>query len=487
MSVRRIRVNFAFNLMAPLLRLAVAFVTVPIFIQHIGEARYGVMSIVGVLLGYLGFLDLGLSRASTNALAKLRDAPRQERARVLYTTFVLNCCLGLIGAVLLFLLGSFLLTHIISAPADLEQEIARCLPWIACLLPMTLVLGVAVGALESTERFLLANVVQTAGSLVSQIAPVAAALLIAPTLTVVIPAATMGQVFSLLLTLAVVHRLEGPFALTAFDKGEAKRLLGYGGWITVSSVVTPIVASTDQLVIGSLLGVAQVTQYSVPMNLVARSSLIPVALVRTFFPRISSLSVSEGKTLAARAFAPLAYGYAAACVPAIILAPAFFRFWIGADLAEVAAPVAQILFLGIWTNGLALVALTLLQAQGRVSAVGKLHLAEVVPFLLILLWLTSSVGIRGAACAWSLRCIADAIILFWIAEIGRRELAAVLVPALALCSSVAVSLHVGLSAPVALAAAAAAGAAILAVAAIASEEWRGLFGTVYDRIHEAIV
>jgi hypothetical protein len=42
------------------------------------------MSIVWVLLGLFGLI-WGLSRAVTNALAKLRDAPQAHRARVLLT------------------------------------------------------------------------------------------------------------------------------------------------------------------------------------------------------------------------------------------------------------------------------------------------------------------------------------------------------------------------------------------------------------------
>ena len=83
MSRRPLRINFIVNLLSPAMRIAVALVTVPIYLHHVGEARYGVMSIVWVLLGLFGFLDLGLSRAVTNALAKLRDAPQAHRARVL--------------------------------------------------------------------------------------------------------------------------------------------------------------------------------------------------------------------------------------------------------------------------------------------------------------------------------------------------------------------------------------------------------------------
>jgi hypothetical protein len=44
MSRRPLRTNFVFNLLYPLARLAVSFVTVPIYMHHVGDARYGVIS-----------------------------------------------------------------------------------------------------------------------------------------------------------------------------------------------------------------------------------------------------------------------------------------------------------------------------------------------------------------------------------------------------------------------------------------------------------
>ena len=80
MSTRPLKTNFVVNLLSPIARIAVSLVTIPIYIHHLGDARYGVLQIAWILLGYFGFLDLGLSRASTNALAKLRAAPQSDRA-----------------------------------------------------------------------------------------------------------------------------------------------------------------------------------------------------------------------------------------------------------------------------------------------------------------------------------------------------------------------------------------------------------------------
>src|ERR1700722_16611882 len=101
MTTRTLKTNFAINVSGAVVPLFVSLVTVPIYVRHIGDARYGVLSIVWVLLGYFGFLDLGLSRAAVNALARLRDAPQGDRARVLVTTLVLNLSLGLFGSLCL--------------------------------------------------------------------------------------------------------------------------------------------------------------------------------------------------------------------------------------------------------------------------------------------------------------------------------------------------------------------------------------------------
>jgi O-antigen/teichoic acid export membrane protein len=447
-------------------------VTIPIYLRHVGEARYGVISIVWVLLGLFGFLDLGLSRAVTNALAKLRDAPQTQRARVLLTTFGLNLGIGLIGGVVLYLFGGFLLSHFISVPEPLTPEVSQSLPWIACLLPLTLIATAGVGALDSRELFLLVNLIQIVSISLSQIAPVIMAVFVSPSLMVVIPTAVVAQALGSIAILVCVYRLEGPFSLRALDWSEARKLLGYGGWMAATNMINPALASADQFIIGSVMGVIAVAHYAVPMNLVLRSGFIPWAFGRTFFPRMSSLSGDAAYALGGRALSSMAYGFAAVCAPAIILSPTFFRYWIGADFAMISAPVAQILFPGMWMSGLSLVGFTLLQSQGRADLTGKLSMLEFVPFLAILWVLTVKFGIVGAAFAWSLRCTADALAVFWASGMTRRRLLPLLPPGALLVAAVVLGRSLGSNIFVHLLVAAFTASVAAALSYFFSEEWR---------------
>jgi O-antigen/teichoic acid export membrane protein len=474
MSTRPIRINFIVNLLSPMTRIVVALVTVPLYLHHIGDARFGVMSIVWVLLGLFGFLDLGLSRAVTNALAKLRDAPQAHRARVLLTTFGLNAGFGVLGGVVLYVFGGLMLKHFISMPDEISAEVSWSLPWIACLLPLTLISAAGAGALESRELFLLVNSIQIFAMTLAQVAPIVAAIFVSPSLTVVIPTAAVSQGLGAIVVLAVVYRLEGPFSLRAIDWGEARKLLNYGGWMFATQVLVPAVGSADTFIIGSVAGVAAVAHYSVPLSLVLRSSAIPVAFGRTLFPRLSSLSGDAAHPLGACALSMMAFGFATICAPAIILSHTFFRYWIGADFAAAAAPVAQLLFPGMWMSALSLVAFTLLQSQGRPDLTGKVYIVQALPGIAFFWGMTIAFGIVGAAAAWTARCLPEASAMLWLSGMKRRDFVLLLPPAALLAASLIIARFLGSNPVITFPVAALIGAVSFVLGYSFSEDWRSL-------------
>ena len=66
---------------------------------------------------------------------------------------------------------------------------------------------------------------------------------------------------------------------------------------------------------------------------------------------------------------------------------------------------------GAWANGIAFLPYGFLQARGKPHVTAKVGIAEIVPFFLVLWFLTTRLGLPGAALAWTLRVTANCIVL----------------------------------------------------------------------------
>jgi O-antigen/teichoic acid export membrane protein len=404
--------NFAYNVIGALLPLAVALGTVPFYIHQIGLARYGVVSITWVLLGYFGFLDFGLSRASANALAKLGHASPRERSPVLVTAFCCNLGLGLFGGLILYFAGNFVLLHVVKIPGSLIVETREAYPWMAAMLPLGLLSGVTTGALESREKFLLSNTLGSFGTMAGQIVPLICAYRIGPSLDVVIPATLLMRLLTVLLSYAIVIRLEWPVRIFDASLLWARKLFGYGSWVTVSSVLNPLLDTSNQLIIGAMLGAASVAIYSVPMMLATRSQVFATSLSRTLFPRNSRGTHEDAVDVTRRATVSITYGFGMVCAPAILLAGPFLHLWLGHRFAMASEPIAQLLMFGAWTNGIAFLPYGFIQARGKPHVTAAIGLVEVIPYFAALWFLVTTMGLEGAAIAWTLRVTLNCAALY---------------------------------------------------------------------------
>lgn len=437
--------NFIYNIAGALLPLIVSLGTVPLYIHQIGLARYGVVTITWVLLGYFGFLDFGMSRATANALAKLGHASPQERSPVLMTAFYCNLCLGLAAGIIMYGIGYLVLLHLVKIPSDLIVETREAFPWIAAMLPLGILSGITTGALESRERFLLSNILGSVGTMAGQMLPLICCYVIGPSLDVVIPATLLTRLIVVLLTYGIVIRLEWPLRLLDFDMAWLRKLFGYGSWASISSLLNPLLDTSNQLIVGATLGVAAVAGYSVPMTLAMRSQVVATALSRTLFPRMSRLGQIEALENMQRATRSLAYGFGMVCGPAILFSGAFLRIWIGAHFQATSQTVAQILMFGAWMNGVAFLPYSFLQAQGRPHITATVGLIEVIPFFIVLWLLIENLGLPGAALAWTLRVSINCVVLFLLSDAINRKTLILLPGILLMLASLTIAVAVPMS------------------------------------------
>lgn len=418
--------NIASNLVGALVPLAITLFTVPIYLHHVGAARYGVILVAWSLLGYFGFMDLGISRATTNALAKIADGgASDEKDRVFWSSFIINGCLGLVGGVILYFAGSYLFLHVMKISPDLHAEIAGSVPYIACMLPLALMMGVGVGTAEAHEKFPTLNLIQSIGLILGQVLPLSAVLLFGPSLLLIMPI-MLGVRFLTFAAITLFAMRVGHIQWRPIvDIPRVKALFAFGGWVTVTNLVGPIMTNADQFVIGSLRSIAVVPSYAVPMNIITRTQILPTMLTRTLFPVFSRVEHLEGRALVGATLAHLSTITTLVYVGGIFLADPFFRLWLGADMAAQTAPVFALLALGAWWNCLAFIVYSALQGQGRPRTVATIHAIEVLPYVALLLMLVHWYGVVGAAIAWSLRAAIDSVLLAWAFKVDRATALAI--------------------------------------------------------------
>ena len=437
MSRKAFSANLVYNVFGALLPIVTSLGTVPFYIHQIGLARYGVVTISWVLLGYFGFLDFGLSRASANALAKLGTA--QERSPVLATAFCCNLGLGLIGGLILYAVGHVVLLHLVKVPGSLLGETSAAYPWMAAMLPLGMLSGVATGALESRERFLLSNTLSSFGTMTGQVLPLICAYAIGPSLEVIIPATLLARLLAVTVSYTVVVRSEWPVSPFDVNRVWMRKLFGYGSWVSVSSILNPLLDTSNQLIVGAMLGAAAVANYSIPMTLATRSQVFATALARTLFPRNSRVSQAEADANTRNATASLAYGFGMVCAPAIFLAGPFLRLWVGRRFAIESEAVAQIVMFGAWSNGVAFIPYGFIQARGRPHITAKVGLVEVIPYVLVLWLLITTFGLPGAAWAWTIRVTINCAALIWLSGCFNREVWRLAPAFLLMCAALAIA------------------------------------------------
>lgn len=410
MSVKR---DTVYNLCGSIAPMFVSLVTVPAFLHLIGNARYGVLAIVWLFLGYFGMFDPGITRAAAFHIARLH-APNhaKERESVFWTALLINLAFGIVGGLILYFAARPIFMSTFKMPESMRVEVMKSLPWLAASIPVSIVTGVLGGALQAREWFGFSNTVNVANATISQLAPLAVAYWHGPDLAWLIPTVLIARALGAIpISIALIRAL--PLGVGgSFDGSRFKQLFSYGGWVTITNLLNPVLSTMDRMLIGSLLSAEAVAFYTVPFNLVGRAMVVPGALANSLFPKLSRGSKEESARLASDSVAALAAVMTPMIVIGMTALPIFMRHWVGYSFAEHAVPVGIILLVGIWINGLAYIPYGHLQASGRPDIVAKFHAVELIPFL-GLLWLgLHYFGLVGAAYAWTVRVAFDAALLF---------------------------------------------------------------------------
>jgi len=426
----RLARNVIWNLLGNGSPLLVAIVAIPLLIEGLGTARFGVLTIAWMVVGYFGLFDLGLGRALTKLVAeKLGAGQDTEVPPLVWTAMSLMTGFGVLGAVVVALLSPWLVGSALKIPPELQTETLRAFSLLAASIPLVIVTTGLRGILEAYQKFGLINAIRVPLGLLTFLGPLA----VLPFSHSLVPVVGALVVARLLSGIAFVVALARVVPVLRRPVGLHRELIGplasFGGWMTVSNLVGPLMVYLDRFLIGAMVSMTSVAYYTTPYEMITKLRIIPTAMMRVLFPAFAT-AFAQDQAHAARLFGRAVRYIFLIFFPVILIAVTFARegltVWLGPEFAENSTHVLQLLAVGVFINSHASVPFGLVQGAGRPDITAKLHLIELPLYGLGLWWLVGATGITGAAVAWVARVVVDTGALFVVAKrilpaTGRRS------------------------------------------------------------------
>jgi O-antigen/teichoic acid export membrane protein len=419
-SGRLLARNTIWNLLGNGAPLLVAVFSIPVLIQALGKDRFGILALAWALIGYASLFDIGLGRALTQLVArKLGSGEHHEIPRLAWTSLLLMLALGVAGAVVVAAISPWLVHRVLKIPEGLQSEVLRSFLLLALSIPAVIVTAGLRGLLEAHQRFRLVNALRIPTGVFNFLGPLLIlpfSRSLVPVVGILVAGRFLGCLAHLLACFRVMPELRRAVAWHGHSAGP---LLRFGGWMTVTNIIGPLMVTSDRFLIGALVSVTAVAYYATPFEVVSKLLLVPTGVVGVVFPAFS-VSFANDRNRAALLYGRSVKYILLALFPITLLIVALahngLALWLGVDFAGHSTRVAQWLAIGVLANGLALVPISFVQGIGRPDLSAKLHLIEVPLYFAMLYWMIRTYGIEGAAIAWTARTIFDAVALFLMAK-----------------------------------------------------------------------
>lgn len=409
--------NTVYNFLGLAIPYAVAFISIPLIIKHLGVERFGLLSLVWIVIGYFSFVDLGLGRATIKYTAEaLGRGEFEEVPKIFWTTVLFQGALGLIGTIIIVISSNFFVDKILNIPLDIILEAKKSFFFIGFALPIVLISSSIRGLLEAAQRFDLVNAIKLPVSVSMYLMPLLGVLL-GFRLPGIIALFIVVRAISMFAWLIMCFRIFPALGKKIyFDKKNIQLLLKFGYWVSASSILFYLMSSADRFIIASLLTVKELGYYSAPLEIINRLGIIPGSLSVILFPAFSALSGEKkedySRMLFVRSIRYILIGVGPLSLYFVFFSKSLFHMWLGPQFSQESSIVFQYLCIGFIISSLSSIPYNYLFGIGKVRSIVIIQVIEIFLYIPLSVLLIKKLGIKGAAVALGIKGLCITLLYF---------------------------------------------------------------------------
>lgn len=413
-------IDSLWNLAGFILPTLAGILFIPLIINAMGVEIFGVLSIIWMLIGYFTLFDLGISRALTFLLSRNIGAGVPEENSYIYSTAVpIVVMTGVIGGGIFYAISGWLVERVFNVSSGNMENVKEAFYWTALAIPFAIWGTVIRSCLESYLEFKVINFIKVPVNIWFIVGPYVAYLLggglCLGVIFLVIARVIMFVCYSLAL------RRHVSYSYSFFDKKRLKEIFLFGGWMTISNIVSPIMVYFDRFLIGGYLSIELVGYYSAPYEVVTKMLVVAVAMSSVFFPNISN-ALAKGNRLEAEGTTKKFILIIAALVgtgtlTCIVGGQFGLSWWLGKNFEDKGYWVVFWISLGVFFNSIAQIPFCTIQAMGLSKVTATIHILEIPIYLvLLLIAVICFKSISMVAFVWFIRVTADCFILIFFSR-----------------------------------------------------------------------
>jgi O-antigen/teichoic acid export membrane protein len=414
-----IKRNTLFNLFGNIFPIVIAIVAIPFTINDLGLELFGVLTISWLIIGNSVIFDLGMGRAVTVFSTKyVKEKNFAEVSKVLACGIQVQLLIGGSACLIFIFISQILVESVFTISSNLVEESKEAFTYASIGIPISLASSSYRGLLEAAHRFDFLSVFKSTFSSLTYLTPVIGILfnMDIGEITILLVFFQSIQLLTLHLSTFLLFKKINWSLMLNFNKDVFKEMFSFGGWVSLSNVISVIQENIERLIIATLLPISTVTYYSVPKDMLDKVYLIPSSLTRAIFPTIvlkADLDKKELIQLFNRAFKFIGVIIGFILFGGILVAKPLLLFWVGEEFSDKATLVFQVLSYGILVSSLNMLSVSLFQGIKRPIITLVQQLIR-LPIILFMAWyLISRYGLIGGAFSWTFARVLALIMNFW--------------------------------------------------------------------------
>jgi O-antigen/teichoic acid export membrane protein len=393
--------NALSNLLGALVPALVALGTVPLVVRGLGEAGYGLYSLVTAIVGYFAVIDINVTAGSVKFIAGFHA--RRDSASIGQTIrfgLIVYALLGAAGAVGLYAGAGFLVTEVFGVAPALAAEAVATLKLAA--------LGFFIGQLQnylqsvpqSLMRYDVASGIEMLFGVVVPLLTVLVLMRGHGLFEVILVRVAASALHCLVLWRSITRLLPG-LALRRPGAAIRRALLGFSAWSFLSRFAALSYAHADKLIIGALAGVTELAWYTVAATLASRVLSLTYRLSGVLFPAASALAargeLARLDRLYLKATRYVVFLNGAILVLVAVFAHQILRYWMNPEFARHGALVLAVMACAQFIDSLTSLPSLVNDGMGHPRVSGIFAVARAGAGLLTVAAGTANWGIAGAA------------------------------------------------------------------------------------------